>query len=271
MNYVSQEILNIPINEIKPNPYQPRKNFSQKAIEELSRSINVYGVLQPISVRKIAENNFELVAGERRLRAAGLAELETIPAILVNMKDQDSAMLALIENLQREDLNFLEEAEGYCNLINDHGLTQQELAEKVGKNQSTIANKLRVLRLPEEIKKTLVESSLSERHARALLRLPEEDLQYKILDKIIKNDLTVKKTESLIKSLLEDLTTIKEEAEEKTKQNIKSLINFKIYINTLKNAYTAIKDSGIEAKYQEKDTGDFIEVTVKIPKNKKVV
>lgn len=269
MNYVSQEIVSIPINQVRPNPYQPRKSFSKRSIEELSQSIEAYGVLQPISVRKINENTYELVAGERRLRAAELLQLNAIPAIVVNMKDQDSAALALIENLQREDLNFLEEAEGYFNLINDHGLTQQELAEKVGKNQSTIANKLRVLRLPEEVKKLLLENELSERHARALLKLPEEDLQIKILERVIKNDLTVKKTETLIKSILEDLTTIKEEEEEKRKQNIKSLINFRIYLNTLKNAYNAIKDSGIEAKYQEKDAGDFIEVTVKIPKNKK--
>ncbi|MBS4539305.1 nucleoid occlusion protein [Clostridium sp. D2Q-11] len=271
MNYVSQEITSIPINQIRPNPYQPRKSFSKRSIEELSQSIGAYGVLQPISVRKINEDVYELVAGERRLRASELLELDAIPAIVVNMKDQDSAALALIENLQREDLNFLEEAEGYNNLINDHGLTQQELAEKVGKNQSTIANKLRVLRLPEEIKKLLLENGLSERHARALLKLPEEDLQFKILDRVIKNDLTVKKTEALIKSILEDLTDIKKEEEEKSKQKIKSLINFRIYLNTLKNAYNAIKDSGIEAKYEEKDAGEFIEVTVKIPKNKKAI
>ncbi|MBS4534955.1 nucleoid occlusion protein [Clostridium sp. D2Q-14] len=271
MNYVSQEVINIPLNQIRPNPYQPRKSFSKRSIEELSKSIEAYGVLQPISVRKINDNTYELVAGERRLRAAEAVELTSIPSLIVNMKDQDSAVLALIENLQREDLNFIEEAEGYSNLINDHGLTQHELAEKVGKNQSTIANKLRVLRLSDEVKKNLLENGLSERHARALLKLPEEELQIKILDKIIKNDLTVKKTENLIKSILEDMTDIKEKEEEKVKQKIKSMINFKIYLNTLKNAYNAIKDSGIEAKYQEKDTGEFIEVTVKIPKNKKAI
>lgn len=266
MSYLNEEIVNISIEKIRPNPYQPRKNFSKKALDELSQSIKAYGVIQPISVRKINDNSYELVAGERRLRASELAELEKIPAIIVNMKDQDSAVLALIENLQREDLNFIEEAEGYSNLINDHGLTQQELAIKVGKNQSTVANKLRILRLSDKVKKMLLENGLSERHARALLKLPDESLQLAVLERVIDKDMTVKKTESLIKGMLEDLT---KEEEEENKQNIKSLINFRIYLNTIKNAYNAIKDSGVDAKYEQKDKGEFIEVVVKIPKSKK--
>nr|WP_074351763.1 nucleoid occlusion protein [Proteiniborus sp. DW1] len=265
MNNLENEINYIPIKAIKPNPYQPRKNFSKRALEELSQSIKAYGVIQPISVRKIGEESYELVAGERRLRAAEMAELDTIPAIVVKFVDKDSAVIALIENLQREDLNFLEEAEGYNSLINDHGFTQQELAEKVGKNQSTIANKLRILRLSDEIKKAIIENGLTERHARALLKLPDEEMQLSVLDKVIKRDLTVKKTESLIKSVLEDLA---KEKEPEHKQNIKGMINFKIYLNTLRNAFTAIKESGVDAKYEQKDLGDFIEVTVKIPKTK---
>lgn len=265
MNNLENEINYIPIKSIRPNPYQPRKVFSKRALEELSQSIKAYGVIQPISVRKIGDNSYELVAGERRLRAAEMAELDTIPAIVVKFVDKDSAVIALIENLQREDLNFIEEAEGYNSLINDHGLTQQELAEKVGKNQSTIANKLRILRLSDEIKKSIIENGLTERHARALLKLPDEETQLYVLDKVIKRDLTVKKTESLIKSVLEDLAR---EKEPEHKQNIKGMINFKIYLNTLRNAFTAIKDSGVDAKYEQKDLGDFIEVTVKIPKMK---
>lgn len=265
MSNLKEEIMYIPISCIKPNPYQPRKTFSKRSLEELSQSIKAYGIIQPISVRKISDNSYELVAGERRLRAAELANLEKVPAIVLDMKDQDSAVLALIENLQREDLNFLEEAEGYYNLINDHGFTQQELAEKVGKNQSTIANKLRILRLPDEVKKMLIENGLTERHARALLKLPDKELQIEVLNKVIKNDLTVKKTEKLIKDILEEIT---KEEEPKTKQNIKSIINFRIYLNTLRNAYNAIKESGIDAKYEQRDKGDFIEVVVKIPKKK---
>lgn len=264
MNYLSEEIVHIPIKNIRPNPYQPRKTFSKRALEELSQSIKEYGVIQPISIRRINDDNYELVAGERRLRAAELVDLESIPSIVLSMKDQDSAIIALIENLQREDLNFIEEAEGFQQLIEDHGFTQQELAQKVGKNQSTVANKLRILRLDTEIKKILLENNLSERHARALLKLHDKELQMAVLEKIIKNDLNVKKTEDLIKGMLEDMT----KEEPSNKQNVKSLINFRIYLNTIKNAYNAIKDSGIDAEYIQKDKGDFIEVVVKIPKNK---
>ena len=263
MKNIQSEIKYIPIEFIKPNPYQPRKNFNKKSLEELSQSIKTYGLIQPVSVRQLGEGSYELVAGERRLRASEIAELEEIPAIIVEYRDQDSAMIALIENLQREDLSFLEEAEGYYNLVRDHGFTQQELAEKMGKSQSTIANKLRILKLSDDIKKSLVDNELTERHARALLRLPDDELRKKVLGRVIKDDLTVKKTEKLIENILDDLT---KEEEEEAGQNIKGLINFKIYLNTLKNAYNAIKESGVEAKYREKDMGDHIEVVVQIPK-----
>lgn len=256
-------VLHIPVDEIRPNPYQPRKVFSQTNIEELSESIKAYGVLQPISVRKIGNDGYELVAGERRLRAAKLAQLHTIPAIITNMTDQDSAVLSLIENLQREDLNFMEEAEGYQHLITDHGFTQQDIAEKVGKNQSTIANKLRILKLPKNVKEKLIEYNLTERHARALLKLHDEALQIKVMEEIEKKDLTVKKTEKMIQDILDELTKPKEP---ERRQKIKSALNFKIYLNTLKNAYQAIKQSGLNAEYQQTDKGEYIEVVVKIPK-----
>ena len=258
-----RKIMEIPIDIIIPNPYQPRKTFSQVALNELSESIKVYGILQPITVRKLGESRYELVAGERRLKAAKIAGLKNVPAIINNMSDESSAVLALIENLQREDLNFLEEAQGYENLIKDHNFTQQVLAEKLGKNQSTIANKLRILRLSDENKEKIMENALSERHARALLKLPDEALRSKVLDSIIKNDLTVKKTEKLIKDVLDDLLTPKEP---ERKQRIKAALSFRIYLNTLKNAYNAIKDSGVNANYKEEDKGDHIEVIVKIPK-----
>ncbi|SHI15404.1 nucleoid occlusion protein [Sporanaerobacter acetigenes] len=263
MKDIQTEIKYIPIKSIKPNPYQPRKDFNRRALEELSQSIKTYGLIQPISVRKLCNESYELIAGERRLRASEIAELDEIPAIIVDYKDKDSAMIALIENLQRENLSYIEEAEGYYNLINDHGFTQQELAEKLGKSQSTIANKLRILKLPEDVKKTLIENKLSERHARALLKLPDDEMKRKTLEKIINNDFTVKKTEKLIDDILDDL--IKKD-EPEVSQNIKGHINFKIYLNTLKNAYNAILDSGVEAKYAEKDMGEYVEVVVKIPK-----
>ncbi|QQY80906.1 nucleoid occlusion protein [Keratinibaculum paraultunense] len=258
------EIKYIPIESIRPNPYQPRKDFNKKALEELSQSIKTFGLIQPISVRKIQDETYELIAGERRLRASELANLEEVPAIIVDYKDNESAMVALVENLQREDLNFIEEAEGYNNLIIDHGFTQQQLAERLGKSQSTIANKLRLLKLPEDIQKDLIEHNLTERHGRALLKLPDEQLKREVLDKIIKNELNVNKTEKLVNEILDDLT--KEKVEEQ-KPSVKGLISMRIYLNTIKNAYTAIKESGIDAKYDEKDKGDFVEVTIQIPKN----
>lgn len=263
MKNLRPEINYIPISIIKPNPYQPRKDFNQRSLEELSQSIRSYGIIQPISVRRINEDSYELIAGERRLRASELADLVEIPAIIIDYRDKESAIVALMENLQREDLNFIEEAEGYNNLIEDHGFTQQELAGKMGKNQSTIANKLRLLKLPEDIKRKLLEFHLTERHGRALLKLSDDQLKRKILDRIIKNELNVSKTENLVDGILDDLTKV-ETIE--AKQNIKNMINIRIYLNTIKKAFSAIKETGIKAEYLEVDMGDYVEVTVKIPK-----
>lgn len=263
MKTVQPEVKYIPIDSIKPNPYQPRKEFNKKSLEELSQSIKSFGLIQPISVRKLHDESYELIAGERRLRASELADLKEIPAIIVEYKDRDSALVALIENLQREDLNFIEEAEGYYNLIVDHGFTQQQLAEKIGKSQSTIANKLRILKLPEDIKKALLEHNLTERHGRALLKLPNDDLKRKVLQKIIKQDLNVSKTESLVNEILDSI--IKKDREEE-KPNIKGFISTRIYLNTIKKAFKAIKNSGIDAKYTEKDKGEYVEVVIQIPK-----
>lgn len=264
---MQKEIKYIPIDAIRPNPYQPRKDFNKKALDELSQSIKTYGLIQPISVRKIHDESYELVAGERRLRASKMAKLDKVPVIILDYRDIDSAMVALIENLQREDLNFIEEAEGYYNLINDHGFTQSQLAEKLGKSQSTIANKLRILKLPNDIKRTILDTDLTERHARALLRIPDDKLKRKVLDKVIEDDLTVKRTEKLVEDLLDEMMKEGEEGEEHKKQNIKGLINLRIYLNTIKNAYNEIKKSGLNATYDEKDKGDFVEVVVRIPKN----
>ncbi|MGL5695304.1 MAG: nucleoid occlusion protein [Peptostreptococcaceae bacterium] len=257
-----KRVMEIPIENIVPNPYQPRKVFSQTALEELSNSIRTYGILQPITVRQ-KDDKYELIAGERRFRAAKLASFETVPAIIHNMSDESSAVLALLENLQREDLNFIEEAMGYESLIKEHSFTQQQLAEKLGKNQSTIANKLRILRLPSEVKIKLVENGLTERHARALLKLPTEDLMKDVLEKIIKNELTVKKTEKLISDIIAE---IEAEEEPDKKQSVKASMGIRIYLNTMKQAFDAILNTGIKAKYNEIDKGDYMEVVVKIPK-----
>lgn len=263
---IQKQVRYIPLDAIRPNPYQPRRNFSKRSLEELSQSIKSYGIIQPISVRQITENTFELIAGERRLRASELAELTEVPAIIVEYRDRESAIIALIENLQREDLNFIEEAEGYNNLILDHKFTQQELAEKIGKSQSTIANKLRLLKLSEDIKTILVEEGLTERHGRALLKLPDDDLRKVVLEKTIKNNLNVSSTEKLVEDILDKFREKPEENDDSHRQNIKSLINLRIYINSIKKAYEAIKSSGMDAKYKETDKKDYYEVTIKIPK-----
>lgn len=260
-------IIKVPIEKVKPNPYQPRKHFDKLALEELSDSIKQYGVLQPINVRKIGSDNYELVAGERRLRASKIANLQMIPAIVVNMDDNDSAIVALIENLQREDLNFMEEAEGYFHLISEHGLTQEELAQKVGKNQSTIANKLRLLKLPPMVKKIINDHHLTERHARALLKMPDEQLQLKVLKKVCEKGLNVKNTEELIRDMIESMTEDKKETKNKQHKQVKIFGDMRIFINTVKQAVDLMKKSGVHAKTTQVDKGDHIEYVIKIPKS----
>jgi ParB family chromosome partitioning protein len=259
----NREIKSIPIELIRPNTYQPRKVFSQESLDELTESIKTYGVLQPITVRSNGNKYYELVAGERRLRAAQMAGLSEIPAIVIDVTDGDSAILALVENLQREDLNYIEEAEGYESLMKDHNYTQEQLAALIGKKQSTIANKLRVLRLPDEVKGKLLEYNLTERHARALLKLPDGINYLKILDKIKEKNLTVKKTEELIDSEIAKLEAAVSEDEKKGPRIKKAIMNVKIYINTIKSI---MEKSGVNAQYSYVDKDEYIELMVKIPK-----
>lgn len=258
---VQNEVINIPINMIKQNSYQPRKYFNQESLMELAESIKEYGVLQPISVRKNGTDFYELIAGERRLRASQLAGLNDIPAIIVDISDAQSALMALIENLQREDLNFFEEAEGYYSLIRDHGLTQEELASKLGKKQSTIANKLRILKLSDDVKKIVKENGLTERHARALLKLPDEKFQIKVLNEVVKRDLNVKATEDLIERELFKINTENKQKNKKVKY--KWTINPRVITNTLKQI---MDKNGINAEYSHREKEDYLEIIVKIPK-----
>jgi ParB family chromosome partitioning protein len=264
---VIKDIIYINIDNIRPNPYQPRKHFNKSSLEELCESIKQYGVIQPINVRKISNNNYELVAGERRLKAASMAHLKEIPAIVVNVDDNDSAILALIENLQRENLNYLEEAEGYSNLISEHNLTQEELARKIGKSQSTIANKIRLLKLSPIIKKILIDNSLTERHARALLKLHDEQLQLKVLKYVCEKGFNVKKTEDLVEKVIERyLRKISlKETERKMSRAVKDV---RIFVNTIKQAVDIMKKSGVNAKAAQFDRGDYFEFIVRVPKVK---
>ena len=256
-------IAQIPVDKILPNPFQPRKNFDGPALEEMSQSIRQYGILQPITVRKVSPTLYELVAGERRLRAAKHAGLEKIPAIVVEMSDSDSAAVALVENLQRQDLSFMEEAEAYSALIAIHGFTQEQIAAKLGKNQSTIANKLRLLRLPESVKASLVEHNLTERHARALLRIPDEDKQLEALKKICDNSYNVSETDAYIDKLLE----AKKEPELKVVPKRTGIMkDVRIFMNTINRAVSVMIESGISAVSQQTEFDDYYEYVIKIPK-----
>ena len=277
---------NIPIDMIKPNPYQPRKNISIKGLEELAQSIKQYGVIQPITVRRSSSGGYELIAGERRLRAAKMAGLDYICSIIIDTYEQDSAILAMIENLQRENLHFLEEAEGYASLIEDHGFTQEELAVKLGKNQSTIANKLRILRLSREIKEILIKAKLSERHAVTLLKDPDEMLQLQAVKEVIRNQLNVRDTEAVIDNLIErirdgflnsDGTLIKtdegdryfEKGRKKKRQRriFTRTKDYRIFINTINHAINILKKYGLEVHYEQIDKDEFIEFKIAIQKN----
>lgn len=260
---MNNEILKIDINEIIPNTYQPRRYFNEDALMELSQSIKEHGIIQPITVRKIGEF-YELVAGERRLRAAKLASLTEVPCNLIDITDTESAELALLENLQREDLNFIEEAEAYYNLIHDHRFTQEQIAKRMGKKQSTIANKLRILKLSEKVRELCLSNKLTERHARALLSVQDEKMQLNIIKKIIKDNLNVRQTEELINKEL--LKVAGDELNGKTKKKITSVFPAKLYVNTIKQVFDKFN---IPAKYKMNDCDDYIQITVNIPKKKK--
>lgn len=258
----SREIIDLPVDKIIPNPYQPRKFFDRDSLLELSKSIKEYGVMQPISVRLINGVSYEIVAGERRLRASKLAGMETIPAIVVNISDQYSAILAIIENLQRQNLNYLEEAEGFQNLIHDYSFTQEELAEKIGKSQSTIANKMRILRLSKNIQKILLENELSERHARALLKLTDEKSQLEVLKKVIELGLTVKKTEDLVEQILKKSQDI---SNPKNTFKVKRCIrDIRLFTNTIKQAVDIMNNSGVATDYIVNEVEDGYEINIKI-------
>jgi ParB family chromosome partitioning protein len=264
-NEEQKNIIYIKIENIRPNPYQPRKQFNKASLEELCESIKQYGVIQPINVRKITSRHYELVAGERRLRAATMAGLSEIPAIIINVDDNDSAVMALIENLQREDLNYMDEAEGYYNLIKEHGLTQEELARKVGKSQSTVANKIRLLKLTPLVKKILADNNLTERHARALLKLHDEQLQLKVLKHVCEKGLNVKKTEELVERAI-DRYTKKLTVDRSEKRFTKAIKDIRIFVNTVRQAVDIMKKSGVNAKAVQIDRGEYVEFVVRIPK-----
>lgn len=259
---LQRKSIEISIDLVCANPEQPRKFFSEEELVDLRDSITEYGVLQPIIVKRNKDGTYFLIAGERRLRAAKLAGLTKIPAMIKDFDEKDSALIAVVENVQREDLSFIEEAYAYKKLIEDYGLTQGELALKIGKRQSTISNKLRILSLPKDIQEKLIEAKLTERHARALLKVEDEKLRTKILNRVVDNQLNVKQTEKLIDDLL-----AKELMEKKRKNKI-NYISYKIYRNTIHKAFSQIHEMESGAKFYEDDKGEYVELKIVIPKNK---
>lgn len=259
-------ILMIPEQEIMPNPTQPRRHFDRQELANLAQSIRANGILQPVTVRTIP-GGYELIAGERRLRAARLAGLTHIPCILINADDRKTALFSLLENLQRQDLSFFEEADAIQKLMRVYGLSQEESARKLGMAQSTLSNKLRLLRLPESIRLTLEREQLTERHARTLLRLETAAQMEEALSRIIDEKLNVAQSEKLIDQLLQ-----KPVSEKKSKKApIKLFKDVRLFVNTLNHAVDTMKRAGISAASSRNETDEYIEYIVRIPKNGETV
>ena len=253
-----EEVKQIPIQDIVPSPYQPRTVFDDDRIDELCQTIKTHGVIQPIIVRA-RNKQYEIIAGERRYRAVKKLGYPTIPAIVKEFNDSQAASIALIENLQREGLTAIEEAVAYQKLMDLHGLTQESLAQRLGKSQSTIANKIRLLQLSEPVKNALVERKITERHARALLALDTEELQVKLLDDIIKKELNVKQTEMRV-------DFYKQSDPKNKKKRVSFTKDVRLALNTIRQSIELVSGSGMKIKTTENDFEDHYEIVIKIPK-----
>ena len=246
-------VIFLPARAIRPNPAQPRKIFKEDALNELAESIRIHGVLQPLSVRRIG-TSYELIAGERRLRAAQLAGLNEIPCIVMTMDEKESGMAALVENLQRQDLDFIEEARGLSYLMSQWSMSQEQTARIIGKSQSSVANKLRLLRHSPQVLHAIREANLTERHARALLKLEDEELKLKAISVISAQAMSVARAESYIRQLLSD-------AEVKPQRT-----NVGAFLNNLSQSLARIQKSGIPAVSERRETESQIVLTITIPK-----
>lgn len=249
----------LPHEVILPNPHQPRVRFDYEQLEGLACSIRTSGMLQPINVRLLADGKYELISGERRLRAARVVGMSKIPCVVMNVSDRESALFAIIENVQRQNLDFFEEAVAIERLMVDHGMTQEDISKKLGKAQSTLSNKLRLLRLPEEIRDKISCNSLTERHARALLTLPDNVTRSRILDIIIERHLTVSEAERLINDTLR-------RKKSKNRPQMKAYKDMRIFLNTLNHAVDVIRRAGIEADTAKSETDEYFEYVIRISK-----
>lgn len=260
-----EHVLELSVNTIVPNEYQPRSEFDEEKIIELARTLHTHGIIQPIVVREKSEDVYELIAGERRWRAAQHLEWETIPAIIRNLTDTETASIALIENIQREQLSVIEEARAYEQLIAMHELTQEALAQRLGKSQSTVANRLRLLTLPDSIQQALLQKQMTERHARALMRLKSVEEQLSFFEKIIEEKLTVRDLEQLIINYLEENNLKNRKPKRKTKAKIVSK-DIRIVTNTIRRSLDLIKNTGVDFESEEIDHDEYYEITIKVKK-----
>lgn len=267
MNFISKDgnkVVDIPIRQIRPNQSQPRKTFKDEDLNSLASSIEENGILQPLTVRRLNLQEYELVAGERRLRAAVIAGLKRVPCIVIKCTDRESAIFALLENLQRSDLGMFEEARGISRLIRKYNLTQEEAAIKLGKKQSTVANKLRLLKLSMEEQDIINQAGISERHARAFLRISDESLRKEALSKVISDGLNISQTEELVDNIVSGSCV---EVDDKQKKKRIVIKDVRIFINTINKAVDTMRLAGINAVSKRAENDDYIEYTVRIPKN----
>ena len=258
--FLSSRVRYIPINDIRPNPQQPRRRFDQDGLRELSESIAAYGILQPLTVRA-QDGGYELVAGERRWRAARMAGLRQVPCLLARVDEEDAALLALIENLQRRDLDYMEEASAIARLLRRYGLSQQQAAEKLGRSQSAVANKLRLLRLEEPVVDALRRYGLTERHARALLRLEDGEQRLAAAEHMGKRGMNVAAAEAYIEQLIARSQTTPPK-----RRSTYVIKDVRLFLNSVERGIRLMRGAGVGAKVARQDTEEEICLTVRIPK-----
>ena len=260
----SKRLVEVNVASIHPNPYQPRATFDEESIAELAQSIQQVGLLQPLLVRKV-DDGYELVAGERRLRAVTSLGMEKVACIVQqDIEDESSAMMALIENLQREDLHYLEEAQCYQKLLETYGLTQEELANRLGKSQSSIANKLRLLKLSDEVKAAMTEKRLSERHARALLKLTDDKQRLDAVERIAEKGLSVKETEQMVEKTLNKAYDEKQDGAKPRPKLMRIVRDSRLFMNTINQAVNQLRESGMTVEVEQSDRADGVDIKISV-------
>lgn len=258
--FLSTRVQYIPLGRIRPNPQQPRRSFDEEGLAELAASIRSCGILQPLTVRRAGEG-YDLVAGERRLRAARIAGLREVPCLVAQVGEEDSALLALMENLQRRDLDCWEEAQAIARLISRYGLSQEEAARRLGRAQPTVANKLRLLRLPEDVRALLRENGLTERHARALLRLQDPEVQRRAAGDMVRRGMNVAQAEAYVEKLLQS-----DQVTPPRGRSTYIIKDVRLFLNSVDRGLHLMRQAGVDAGWNRQDTDREILLTIRIPK-----